>query len=348
MKAILRLSLALLFMLALSGLSWAGSWNDKNWDLNPGQEAVKHKHDVTSDVSGTGYSMEYMKVNTNNLSMLEYAHGSGTMDYADILNSEQKSVVSSDSYYWIIDLTTGQWVKKYSSANSVITYTKQYDNVQSPTTFAYGTGWYASHPVDYNSLLKDKNEAKSYQESASMHRQIEYARAVKGDIAIEINCTGPNDVADGRGFLKMKIDDDVTQGTLHIGELLAMPMYNASYPKFGLHYNSKTKRYDSTGDLKQGWKDPIIEIDSNYVGDFHVQKTMTLDIKKSKSTWGEDWLPCCSGGFFDIPSKNFNADFGSQKGIFDCTCRNTSISTMKPKWNASVAQFPTEAYRLKL
>ena len=98
-------------------------------------------------------------------------------------------------------------------------------------------------------------------------------------------------------------------------------------------------------DAKQGWKDPIIEIDSNYVGDFQVQKTMTLDIKKTKSTWGEDWLPCCSGGFFDIPSKNFDKDFGSQKGIFDCTCRNTSISTMKPAWNASMAQFPTEMYK---
>jgi hypothetical protein len=316
---------ALILLLITASISWAGTW-----DFNPGQEAVKHKHDMTSDVSGTGYTMEYMKVNTNNLSMLEYAHGSGTMDYADILYNEQKSTISSENYYWIIDLTTGQWVKKQAAANSVITYTKQYDNIQSPVAFAYGTGWYASHPVGYNSLIKDKNEAKSYQESASMHRQVEYARALKGDIAIEINCTGPNDVADGKGFLKMKIDDDITQGTLHIGELFAMPMKNANIPKYK---------------NKQGLKNDIIEVDSNYVGDFHVQKTMTLDIKKSKSTWGEDWLPCCSGGFFDIPSKNFDKDFGSQKGIFDCTCRNTSISTMKPAWNASVAQFPTEKYK---
>ncbi|MFZ2472917.1 MAG: hypothetical protein WAW52_13395 [Methanothrix sp.] len=317
----------LILLLVVTGLSMAGTW-----DFNPNQEAVKHKHDLTSDVTGTGYAMEYMKVNTNNLSMLEYAHGSGTMDYADILYDEQKSIVSSENYYWIIDLTTGQWIQKYGSANSAITYTKQYDNVQSPSAFAYGTGWYDAHPVVYNSLLKDKNEIKSYQESASMHRQVEYARALKGDIAIDINCTGPNDVADGKGFLKMKIDDDVTSGTLHVGELLSMPMKKANVPKYK---------------NKQGWKDAIIEIDSNYIGDFQVQKTMTLDIKKSKSTWGEDWLPCCSGGFFDIPSKNFDKDFGSQKGIFDCTCRNTSISTMKPAWNTTMAQFPTEKYQYK-
>jgi hypothetical protein len=315
---------ALILLLIMASVSWAGTW-----DFNPGQEAVKHRSDVTGDVQGAGYFMERTKVNTNNLSMLEYSHGSGTMDFADVLYDEQKTTHASSYIYWI-DYTTGQWTRKYPGASSAITYTRQYDNVQSPTSFAYGTGWYASNPVTYNSLLKDKNEAKSYQESASMHRQVEYARALKGDIAIDMNCTAPIATASGKGTLSMKIDDEVTQGTLHIGELLSMPMTNAKTPKF------KTK---------QGWKDPMIEIDNNYIGDFQVQKTMKLEISKSAPSWMEDWLPCCSGGFFDIPSHNFEKERGSQKGIFDCTCRNTSISTMKPAWNASMAQFPTEKYR---
>jgi hypothetical protein len=308
----------------MASVSWADTW-----DFNPNQEAVKHRNDVTSDVQGEGYFMEYTKVNTNNLSMQEYSHGSGNMDFADVLYDEQKTIHSSSSIYWI-DYTTGQWTKKSPGASSAVTYTKQYDNVQSPTSFAYGTGWYASHPVTYNSLLKDKNEAKSYQESASMHRQVEYARALKGDIAIDMNCTGPTATVSGKGSISMKIDDDVTSGTLHIGELLSMPMTKTNTPKF------KTK---------QGWKDPIIEVDNNYIGDFQVQKTMKLDISKSAPSWMEDWLPCCSGGFFDIPSYSFDKERGSQKGIFDCTCRNASISTMKPAWNASLAQFPTVKYR---
>ncbi len=315
---------ALILLLIMASVSWAGTW-----DFNPGQEAVKHRSDVTGDVQGAGYFMERTKVNTNNLSMLEYSHGSGTMDFADVLYDEQKTTHASSYIYWI-DYTTGQWTRKYPGASSAITYTRQYDNVQSPTSFAYGTGWYASNPVTYNSLLKDKNEAKSYQESASMHRQVEYARALKGDIAIDMNCTAPTATVSGKGSLSMKIDDEVTQGTLHIGELLSMPMTNAKTPKF------KTM---------QGWKDPIIEIDNNYIGDFQVQKTMKLEISKSAPSWMEDWLPCCSGGFFDIPSNNFDKERGSQKGIFDCTCRNTSISTMQPKWNTTMAQFPTEKYR---
>ncbi|MDD2754187.1 MAG: hypothetical protein PHS80_01535 [Methanothrix sp.] len=38
-----------------------------------------------------------------------------------------------------------------------------------------------------NENAEDKNVAESYQESASMQRQVEYARALKGDIAIGLN-----------------------------------------------------------------------------------------------------------------------------------------------------------------
>jgi len=316
---------AVLFLLTIIvGGSWAG-----NWDFNPDQEAVKHRNDVTSDVRGTGYVREYMKVNTNNLSLQEIAHGSGTLDFAEILYDEQKTTPTSSYIYWI-DYATGLWKREYPGASSAITYTRQYDNVQSSTSFAYGTGWYASHPVVYNSLLKDKNQAKSYQESASMQRKVEYARGLKGDIAVDLNCTAPTATTSGKGLISMKFDDEVTQGTLHVGELLALPMKNATTPKYK---------------LKQGWKNPIIEIDTDYIGDFYVQKTMNLDISKSPPTWGADWLPCCYGGFFDLPSHNFDKEYASQKGIFDCTCRNTSLSTMKPKWNATMAQFPTEEYK---
>ena len=89
-----RIGSALILLLIVTGLSWAGTW-----DFNPGQEAVKHKHEMTDDVTGQGYVMEYKKINTNNLSLLEYFHGSGSMDLADILNSEQKSTHAST--YWL-------------------------------------------------------------------------------------------------------------------------------------------------------------------------------------------------------------------------------------------------------
>ncbi|MCX6677358.1 MAG: hypothetical protein NTU95_05370 [Methanothrix sp.] len=337
-----KIGTGLILLVLFTGLSWAGIY-----DFNPGMEAVKYKHEMADDVTGQGYVMEYKKVNTNNLSLLEYFHGSGTMDFADILNSEQKTTHSNT--YKVLDYDlgggNGTWVNKPGGANSVITYTRQYDNIQSPTAFAYGTGYYATHPVGYNSLLKDKTVAKSYQESASMHRQVEYARALKGDIAVDMNCTGPSATSDGKGTLSMRIDDDVTQGTLHIGELVYNPklVKNKMYQYYDTTAKKNVTVYGS-GHL-EAWKDPIIEVDNDYIGDFQVQKTMKLEITKSKASWAEDWLPCCSGGFFDIPSNNFDKERGLQKGIFDCTCRNTSISTMKPAWNASMAQFPTAKYK---
>jgi len=323
-----------ILFLIIAGLSLAGQY-----DYNPDQTAVQYKNDVTGDVTGEGYFMEYKKVNTNNLSMLEYAHGSGNLDFADILSSEMKSS-SASSVYYIGDRKVGSitiegdWTSGKYGPNSIVDYTRQYDNIQSPTSFGYGTGWFAAHPIGYNSLLKDKNVAKSYQEGASMHRQIEYAHAVKGDIAVKINCTAPTATVDGKGTLSMNIDDDVTQGSLHIGEILN----NATVFK----YPPTTK---TAYGHKAALKDPIILIDNDYIGNFQVQQTMKLEVTKSKPTWREDWLPCCHGGFFDIPSYNFEKEWGAKKGVFDCTCRNTSISTMKPAWNASLAQFPTEKYK---
>jgi len=329
----IRLVSGLILLMIITSSSWAGTW-----DMNPGQVAVKHRNDMSSDVTGHGYMMEYANVNTNNLSMLEYAHGSGAMDYAEVLADEQKTMASTTKIYWI-DYTTNDFKSAYVGANSIISYTKQYDNVQAPTSFAYGTGWYASHPVVYNSLLKDKNDAKSYQEAAAMQRQVEYARALNGDIAVDMNCTSPTALVSGKGSISMKFDDDVTSGTLHASELLSHTLKSTTV--------KGSSAITSKPNSLQGWRNPIIEIESNYVGDFQVQKNMKIDITKSAPTWGEDWLPCCSGGFFDLPSRFFDKQYGSQKGIFDCTCRNTSISTMQPKWNTTLAQFPTEKYQYK-
>jgi hypothetical protein len=284
-------------------------------------------------------------------------HGSGSFDEADLINSEQKTTGSPYSdYYWIYDDTltkkvkingvnrtvaAGWTVKKPSGANSVISMTKQNEVTQGPTSFAYGTGWYASHPVSYNSLFKDKTLAKSYQEANMMHHQVEYARGFKGDISVDMNCTGPTAKANGKGSIVMRLEDDVLEGTVHVSELQTDTLFNAKKD----YVTVKGAKKYTQGMKRQGWKEPLIEVDANYVGSFHIKKTMQMEISKSKSTSTEDWLPCCSGGFFDIWS--YDMTNGGQIGIFDCTCRNTSISSFKPKWNASLAQFPTEDYVYK-
>jgi len=85
---------------------------------------------MTDDVTGQGYVREYKKINTSNLSLREYFHGSCSMDLADILNFEQKSTHISSCYYRDYDR---QWTKKYRGASNVISYTRLYDNY--PVTY---------------------------------------------------------------------------------------------------------------------------------------------------------------------------------------------------------------------
>ena len=67
----------------------------------------------------------------------------------------------------------------------------------------------------------------------------------------------------------MRIDDDVTQGTLHVGELI----FNPKLVKFSCANNTAFGHMSA-------WKDPIIEIDDDYIGDFKAQRTLKLEAKK--------------------------------------------------------------------
>jgi hypothetical protein len=325
-----RIAAAIFMLLMLMSSSWAGVQG-----MNPGQTGPIYNSETKSDVQGHGYIMEYNKINTNNLSMLEYSHGSGSMDSADVASSNQTTQSNSMYTYYVLDYTTEQWMQYQIGGNSVICYKKQYNNTQSPTTFDFGTGWYASHPITYNSLLKDKAEAKSYQEGISMDRQVEYARGLEGDIAVKINCTSPLETTPtsypiGTGSVSMKIADNMSHGSMHVGEL----------------YIPTLMGYMGFNDMKiQGEKVPIIDMDVDYVGDFNVQKDMKIEVPKYGAMWATDWLPCCSGGFFDV--LNWDTEHAGQRGVFDCTCRSTALSTYQPAWNATMAQFPIKDYRYK-
>jgi len=329
-----KIGSALVVLMMTIGLSLADT-DDYNPAYEGTRSVFKYTYEYQDDVEGDGYMMVRSNVNTNNLSLLEYMHGSGTIDYADLLNSKQKTTHTSDNYYTIGK--GGEFVKNSKGANSEITYTIQKDLVQAPYAFGFGTGYYAANPIVYNSLLKEKTVAKSYQEAAMMHHQLEYAHAYKGDIAVNLNCTGPAYNVKGKGLISMKIEDFVTQGTVHVGQLLT-DTKEASTP----YIDSKGKMKVWDGMKRQAWKEPIIEVDADYIGNFHIMKNMKMEIEKSKVTEYEDWLPCCFGGYFDMHEVDRRAI--AEDGVFNCSCRDIALKTYQPAWNASTAQFPRETY----
>jgi hypothetical protein len=318
-----RVGAALLALLFMSGFCYAA-------DMNPGKYVLRNTHDFQQDVSGEGYVMVYQDVNTNNLSLKNYMHGSGIMDMATLISSEQKLSRTPETVY-----TNGLSASPYGAAyDSVITFTEQNEMTYAPMGFDMVTGWYADHPLQFKSALKEKTDSRNFQAGISMQHQIEYARAFKKDIGVTLNCTGPlvatsSAAGDGVGLNNMKIEEEVTHGTVHISETLTQPI-KPTDTKYG----------------KASSREALIVIDENYIGSFKIKKNMKINVPKSYLSDSSDWLPCCMGGFFDMSAWDQKVK-KAQAGVFDCTCRETALKTYKPEWNATKAQFPTDVYKSK-
>ncbi len=279
----------LLTLLFVAAPCWAAD--------NPDGYYMKHEHQFAQDVSGDGFVMVHQVVNTETLQLQNYLHGSGSMDMATLIDSYQKS----GFYYSAADKCKGTYGSAVFPHKGNISFVEQNEMSYAPRSFAYGTGYYERNPVVYNSKLKEKTCGKNYQDNVgtSMHHQIEYAQGFIKDIAVNLDCKAPTKDAKGTGLIEMRIDENVTEGVVHVGELMT--------------------------DEEYGWKKPLTEIDENYVGSFKIKKNMKVIATKSKKSDKKDWLSCCFGGYGGIDDRNNK--FGEEE-IFDCTCRQVA-------WDAS-------------
>jgi len=300
-----RIAASLLLVLVVSGPAWAAS--------NPDGYYLKNEQSLEQDVEGVGFVMVYQKVNTDSLQLKNYIHGSGSMDAAFLINSNQ-TAVSGD----LQDQNTLVYLKtpKGWSVNAEnISFVEQNEMTYAPVAVAYGTGYYAKNPVVYNSKLKERTEGKNYdgscsQEGVSMVHQIEYASAFVKDIGVELTNidkwppkTGyySSSPTKGSSLTKMKIEEEVTEGSVHIGQLV-------------------TKKYNATT-REGGWKKPLIEIDENYAGTFKITKNMEICTSCTGSKPRADWLSCCIGGYGAMDDLD---KLWGEKEIFDCTCRDVA------------------------
>ena len=244
--------------------------------------------DFEQSVQGSGYFMtyRYIQLDTPKWShrgeepkgpmYKDYAHGSGTIDNEITICAEQ------------IDHRTNDGCWREWEAYSCISAREDNSMVYSPMTMAYGNGYYARNPIRYDSLLKEKTEIKNYRPVTSMHHQVEYAKAVDKEIDVLVKDKQyeyEDPVYEGVGYTSMRINEDVTDGTVHVGVLQGEPnaMMHTGY-----------RNPDTTA-----WKNPMIEIDEDYVGTFHIEKNMTLEVPYKHVWETPDWLSCCIGGCED-------------------------------------------------
>ena len=243
-----------------------------------------HSHNVTFDfdqsVQGSGYFMTYRYIQLDSPDTdqkgpmyKDYAHGSGTIDNEITICAEE------------IEYTRPVGCYREWEAYSCISAREDNSMVYSPMTMSYGNGYYAKNPIRYDSLLKEKTVIKNYRPATMMHHQVEYAKAIDKEIDIIVKdkqYVYEDPVYQGVGYTTMRINEDVTDGMVDIGVLQGEP---ASMEHPGYWYPATSK-----------WVKPMIEIDEHYVGTFHIEKNMSIDVPYKHERTPKDWLSCCIGG----------------------------------------------------
>ncbi|HPJ30381.1 MAG TPA: hypothetical protein PLZ42_03210 [Methanothrix sp.] len=285
---------------------------------NPDGYYLKNEQVFEQDVEGEGFFMVYQKVNTESLQLKNYLHGSGTMDGATLIYSNQTNVKGD-----VVDRNTLEDGYPTGCSHSCklgdghaenISLLEQNEMTYSPVAMAYGTGFYAENPIVFNSKLKERTEGKNYGgscngEAVSMVHQIEYASAFVKDVGVtlkNIDKWPPKDYyslspTKGSSLTKMKIEEEVTEGAVHIGQLM-------------------TKESEDCKS-NNAWKNPLVEIDENYIGTFKIVKNMEICTSCSGDKPRADWLSCCIGGYNSM--EDYDRRWGEEE-IFDCTCRDVA------------------------
>jgi len=329
-KAILTVLVAMV-LVALIGCSMAAMptkfppAKEMGWPATPtypnGYQESNRTFDFEQSVQGNGYFVTYLYAKAGNVAVKNYAHGSGS------LNSEATLT------YQNLDRSTHNLQSDYNDfAQDCIQFKEDVSMVYAPMRIAVGTGYYAANPLDYSSLLKEKTWVKNYLAGTSMHHEVEYAHALDKELEIvakdKINMTWDPEL-ESVGYTQMKLVEDVTDGKAHIGVLQANENFLAGW--------AENNPGASSGSIdlvakKSAWKNPSIEIDEDYWGTYHIEKNMTLEVPYHLKMAGEDWLPCCFGGYLTIPATYMgDSKLKGAKGVFDCTCFKAPTQAQFPR-----------------
>jgi len=206
-------------------------------------------------------------------------HGSGSIERESIIISNE-----SNQY---------QVYPAMIFAFGLVAAADDHSMVYVPYNMSIGNGYYATHPVNFSSLLGDKIQVKNYASKTSMGHEINYAHGINMDqVASAEDDYLDTGVAKSLGKTLMNLEGDVTEGTAQL-------------------------------EVQQGgirkWSYPDIDIYEIHSGTFNFATKMNLTVSVYKSLDKDyPWLSCCIGGEDDMilcDKKGLGAD---EEGVFDC------------------------------
>ncbi len=170
---------------------------------------------------------------------------------------------------------------------------------QAPKIIAIGKGYYADHPISYNSQTGQQTWIKSKAVGVSMNHEVSSAHNLSQTLDMSAQDSSHRDeygmtANDG---VQMKVAEDVQEGKVSIGVL-----------KGGMPPNGQSPTATAL-------RNPSLDIEEDYIGNFHIEKNMTLQVPIRLLQENYSWLPCCSGGYFDVPD-HIRAYIGAES-VFD-------------------------------
>ncbi len=256
---------------------------------------ANYKYALMPDVTGTKGRL------FNGVEAINKAHGSGKINTDSNMYAES----SFTNKTWVNGAydENGEVIQDEEEATSVIQMKEDSQSVYSPLVMAIGSRYYDLHPIAFDELLKKEDGIKNRDGLNSLHHFVDQAHGL--DIAFDAQSDATNNT--------MNIDENLVNGRAHFGVLQLKGIPVDEVPE------------EDSGDLQvlgmamKAWKKPLIELDEEYVGSYHIKKNMNLYTYSDDNEKEDSWLPCCYGGFIDMNYEDAKA-FKSVEGIFDCAC----------------------------
>ena len=310
----------MLALFALIGMAVADN-EEKNEQLEENNAAYDNpttleeenlKFSMEQNVSGAGFYADYKYALMpdasgtegllfNGVEARNKAHGSGKI----ATDSNMYAESSFTNKTWINGAydENGEVIQDEEEATSIVQTKEDSQMVYSPLVMAIGSRYYDLHPIAFNALLNEEHWIKNRDGLNSLHHSVDQAHGL--NIAFDAQSDATNNT--------MNVDENLVNGRTHFGVLQMEEIPMGEMPE------------EDSGDVQvlglamKAWKKPLIELDEDYVGNYHIKKNMNLYTYSDDDLREDPWLPCCSGGFMDMNYEDAKA-FKSAKGIFDCTC----------------------------
>ncbi len=270
------------------------------------------KFNFEQNVSDTGFFTAYkyaqMPDNTgtegrlfNGVEAKNKAHGSGKID-ADSNIYAESSYANKTWINGALD-EDGEEIDDEEEATSSIQMKEDSKMAYSPLVMGIGSGYYRLNPVAFNSLLKEEDWIKNRNGLNSLHHMVDQAHGLNKVLDAQSDATNNT----------MNLEEDLVDGRAHFGVLQLQGIPVDGEPE------EDSDEVQVFALAMKNWMRPLIELDEDYIGNFHIKKNMNIYTYSEDEEKVDIWLPCCSGGFSDMNYADKNA-FKSAKGVFDCTC----------------------------